>query len=138
MTRLALGQSAPTAERVEKALIRAALEALVETPRSCDFANVKRRAETKLGVDANIWGSSEEDFWFSRSKRIIKWTVEQWLELTNNPLPGNATWLFKHFPAGKSTSSVLRKSLALEWRTQGEPEWHIIFDRAAVSLNITS
>lgn len=132
-----VGQVTPKTESVEKALIKATLETLLETPRACDFANVKRRAETKLGVDATIWGSSEDDFWFTRSKRIIKWTVEMWLELTNNPLPGNATWMFKHFPAGKSTSSVLRKSTAQEWRTPGEPEWRKIFDRAVVSMDIS-
>lgn len=98
---------------------------------------MKRRAEQKLGTDANIWGASEEDFWFSRSKRLIKWTVEQWLERTNNPLPGNATWLFKHFPAGKSTSSILKKANAVEWRTQGEEDWDVIFEKEVVRLNIT-
>lgn len=126
----------PTTERIEKALIRATLETLADTPRSCDFANVKRRAEQKLVVDASIWGSFEDDFWFNRSKKMIKWTVEQWLIVTNNPLPGNATWLFKHFPTGKSTSAVLQKASAQEWRTEGEPQWQKIFDRAAASAGL--
>lgn len=128
--------AAPTAERIEKALIRATLETLEENPRSCDFANVKRRAETKLGVDASIWGRSEEDLWFNKSKTIIKWTVEHWLAWTNKPLPGNATWLFKYFPSGMQTKRVLVAPSAKEWRTQGEPEWENIFDNAVRKMDI--
>lgn len=121
---------------VELALMRATLEILNETPRSCDFANVKRRAERLAGLDASFWGTLEEEYWFNRSKTIIKWTVEQWLLRTNSQLPGNATWLFKHFPAGKSTSAVLQQPAAKEWRIQGEPGWQKMFEAAAMDLDI--
>lgn len=109
----------PVPEEVVAALINCTRERLEKTPTGIDFGVVKRRVEQKLCLTPAFWGRDESSQWFSRSKNVIKMAVEDWVEQTNNPPPGNATWMLHNFTStDEAPSAIMKNPASAVWRTK--------------------
>ena len=125
----------PTAGEIAAALIASTNKLLQRFPKNLDFGAVKQGAEQRLGVSPEFLGKHEGDTWFSVSKNIIKMAVvslnvvrcwsltdmvgpqEDWVERTDNPPPGNATWMLRYFNRQESPSAIMQSHSSQFWRT---------------------